>query len=192
MILDRNSLPPGVTQTFELDGTFNGRTTEVLDPGEVNLDVDFGYMPPAPELGSIGDRIWLDEDADGTQDAGEPGLEGVTVELKNASGDVVATDTTDVNGSYLFIELAAGDYTVCVDPATLPGSAEPTFDRDGTLDNETQISLGRGENILDADFGYVSPDLGSIGRPCLRRRERQRCRGSGRARHPRGHRDAQG
>jgi len=32
-----------------------------------------------PEYASIGDRVWLDEDGDGIQDAGEDGVAGVAV-----------------------------------------------------------------------------------------------------------------
>ena len=41
--------------------------------------------------GEIGDFVWLDLDGDGVQDAGEPGLGGVTVELRD-SGGVVCDD----------------------------------------------------------------------------------------------------
>ena len=38
---------------------------------------DFGYQPP----GVVGDFVWNDADDDGLQDAGEPGLADVTVEI---------------------------------------------------------------------------------------------------------------
>ena len=45
-----------------------------------------------------GDTVWLDADASGTptQDAGEPGIDGVTVELYDAcmGGNLIATTTT--------------------------------------------------------------------------------------------------
>ncbi|MBT8198105.1 MAG: hypothetical protein KJO84_06345, partial [Acidimicrobiia bacterium] len=66
---------------------------------------------PEPELGSIGDFVWLDSNGDGVQDAGEPGIPGVTVTL---SGDADATAVTDANGLYGFADLAAGEYTATV------------------------------------------------------------------------------
>lgn len=50
----------------------------------------------------IGNRVWFDADQDGIQDADEPAIAGVTVELRNSDGDVIATTTTDANGEYYF------------------------------------------------------------------------------------------
>ena len=60
--------------------------------------------------GTIGDTVWLDLDRDGTQDGLEPGIEGVTVTLRDAHGNVVATTTTDADGQYAFTDVptAAG------------------------------------------------------------------------------------
>jgi hypothetical protein len=49
----------------------------------------------------IGDRLWRDNNADGLQTAGEPGLSDVTVRLMQGTS-TLATATTDSNGSYLF------------------------------------------------------------------------------------------
>jgi hypothetical protein len=64
--------------------------------------------PPA----AIGDRVWFDTDRDGVQDVGERGVSGVTVQLLNASGAVVATAVTDQQGNYLFENLPPGNYAV--------------------------------------------------------------------------------
>ena len=56
---------------------------------------------------TIGDRIWEDVDADGVQDPGEPGLDGVTVELRGPSG-LIATTTTAGGGAYQFDRLFPG------------------------------------------------------------------------------------
>ncbi|MGK3953999.1 SdrD B-like domain-containing protein [Microbacterium sp. I2] len=65
----------------------------------------------------IGNRVWFDADQDGAQDADEPSIEGVSVELRDADGNVVATTTTDAAGEYYFRSdedgfEPAGDYTV--------------------------------------------------------------------------------
>jgi LPXTG-site transpeptidase (sortase) family protein len=49
----------------------------------------------------LGNRIWLDADGDGIQDAGESPIAGVTVELYQG-GTLIATAVTDANGSYYF------------------------------------------------------------------------------------------
>jgi hypothetical protein len=77
----------------------------------VNLNVDCGYVCN----GQIGDFVWNDLDGNGCQDAGEPGIQGVKVDLYvgcGVSGTPTMTTNTDVNGHYLFSGLCAGIYTV--------------------------------------------------------------------------------
>ena len=50
----------------------------------------------------LGNRIWLDLSGDGEQDPGEPGISGVIVGLYTITGTLVATQTTDINGNYVF------------------------------------------------------------------------------------------
>ncbi|MBK7467929.1 MAG: hypothetical protein IPJ43_14610 [Saprospiraceae bacterium] len=54
---------------------------------------------PAPI--EVGNRVWLDTDKDGVQDAGELAIAGVTVQLIQL-GTVIATSITDANENYLF------------------------------------------------------------------------------------------
>jgi len=53
-----------------------------------NLTVDFGFI----ERVSLGSTLWLDSDNNGTQDVGEPTLEGATVTLLNADGTEFDSD----------------------------------------------------------------------------------------------------
>ncbi|WP_157641056.1 SdrD B-like domain-containing protein [Longispora albida] len=48
----------------------------------------------------IGNRVWWDRDGDGVQDAGEPGVPGLTITLRN--GNQSAKTQTDAEGRYLF------------------------------------------------------------------------------------------
>lgn len=56
----------------------------------------------APAPVEIGNLVWLDTDADGVQDAGEAGIQGVEVQLLDAGGTLIETATTDLNGNYIF------------------------------------------------------------------------------------------
>lgn len=58
----------------------------------------------------VGNRVWFDADQDGIQDADEPALPGVTVELLDADGTVVGTRTTDANGEYYFSSDPTSEY----------------------------------------------------------------------------------
>jgi hypothetical protein len=57
----------------------------------------------------VGNRVWFDADGDGIQDAGEPPLPGLTVNLIR-NGQVVGTRTTDANGEYYFSSDPESEY----------------------------------------------------------------------------------
>ncbi|MEM9549234.1 MAG: SdrD B-like domain-containing protein [Bacteroidota bacterium] len=73
-----------------------------IDNAEINLSIG----------GSIGDFVWNDFDGDGIQDAGEPGIPDVMVELFDATDNLIAVTTTDGNGLYLFTDVIGGDYYI--------------------------------------------------------------------------------
>src|SRR5262249_26034395 len=126
-----------------------------------DLTIDFGFKG----TGKIGDFVWDDTNNNGVQDAGEPGIAGVTVTLTGPGG--TRTTTTDANGKYLFTDLTAGAYTVTVPtpagyaPATstAPGSttANDSNGRPASVTLATNSSTD-----LTIDFGFVKP-LGKIG-----------------------------
>ena len=77
--------------------------------------VDAGLVPgeePAPQVCTVGDYVWMDENDNGVQDDGEPGVGDVTVTLIDADGNTVDTRTTDEEGAYLFEDIECGTYTV--------------------------------------------------------------------------------
>ena len=77
---------------------------------------------PPPAIDKVGDFVWIDQNRNGLQDSGEPGVQGVKVTLKDGAGGTVATKTTDASGKYLFDQLKDGTYQVCFDVANLPAS----------------------------------------------------------------------
>ena len=161
--VDTATLPSGMIQSSDPDGSLDDMTSYNLSGGENNLNQDFGYTG----TGAIGDTIWNDADGDGAQGAGETGLSGVAVSIEadidgDGISDYTETIVTDSNGNYLFGNLPAGNYTITVDPATLPIGYSQSGDPDGTNDNATTLILGTDENNLDQDFGY-NGGTGSIG-----------------------------
>ncbi|WJY57898.1 Serine-aspartate repeat-containing protein D precursor [Corynebacterium afermentans subsp. lipophilum] len=69
--------------------------TVIIEPGKDNLDVDLGVLPS----GSVGDRVWVDEDGDGEQGEDEKGLENVVV-LVSREGEPTRSAVTDANGDW--------------------------------------------------------------------------------------------
>ncbi len=159
-----NSQNPGVTGPI------------TLSSGDSNLTVDAGIFDDAV----IGDRVWEDYDQDGIQDAGEPGISGITVTLESSGPDgtfgnaddvIVATTTTTTTGDYLFSELAPGEYRVRVDPASLPtdmvltgrnAGTDDAVDSDADTDTGylSGVTLAMGDEDLSHDAGvYVPYDL---------------------------------
>lgn len=65
-------------------------------------------------VSAIGDRVWTDVNMNGIQDAGEPGLGGITINLYTCSdpNTVLASTVSAANGSYQFAGLAPGNYLV--------------------------------------------------------------------------------
>ena len=60
----------------------------------------------------IGNRVWDDYDGNGVQDAGEPGMNGLTVTLETPTGN--STTVTSGNGNYTFTVDVYTPYTITV------------------------------------------------------------------------------
>jgi large repetitive protein len=122
-------------------------------------DVDFPFVEPA----TIGENVYIDINRNGTQDAGEMGVPGVTVNLLDENGNVIATQVTDDNGDFLFVDLLPGTYTVVLDPTTFPNDVVPTGDPDGVIDMRFEITVGPGDDIRTAIFALSPPVLPTTG-----------------------------
>ena len=142
--------PAGTTQTYDLDGLSSANQATVNLTAS-RTDVDFGYRTVGTL--SIGNRLWKDANANGLQDSGEAGLNGVTVQLLNSSGTVIATTTTSSDGNYTFSSLVAGTYTVKIVTSTLPANFTPTYDLDG-ISSANQATVNLTASRTDVDFGY--------------------------------------
>jgi hypothetical protein len=131
----------------------------------------------------LGDTVWYDANGNGVQDASEPGISGVVLELyKSLDAPVFARmitgDTTDGNwpacvlkntgldqqGLYCFGVNDPGDYVVRVAAENFqPGGA--LYGYTPTNGNQLSNTLVDG-NVLTYDFGYrsaLSPGTGTIG-----------------------------
>ncbi len=127
--------------------TFN----ETLSMGEVFLDADFCFVTSS---GSIGDTVFDDQDSDGVQNGGEPGIAGVTVDIDCFDG-FADSDVTDANGNYLF----AGAPALVLCSVDVDETTAPVSFNTGVCPTSFPISLGPGEAFLDADFCFESIEV---------------------------------
>ncbi|KPF43260.1 hypothetical protein D621_20060 [beta proteobacterium AAP51] len=187
----RYSLPdlrPGtytLTQPTQPAGTTNGRTVPgsaggtatppsvtpsalagivLTTPGTQSTGNDFAEIP---NTSVIEGRVWLDADNNGSLDATEAGLAGVTIELTGtdaAGRPVNRSTTTDANGQWRFDSLAPGTYTVreptqpagTVNGRTLPGPAGGSATGVGSTPSAISgIALGVGQTAVNNLFGEV-------------------------------------
>ena len=114
-----------------------------LAPGQQGTGYGFGERGVA-----ISGRVFIDLNRDGVDDT-EDGLGGVEIVLRDNGGDVVDTTVTAADGSYGFVGLPAGDYTV--EQTQPPGYGSSTG-------NGVPLTLAAGE-AATADFGETVSTL---------------------------------
>lgn len=160
----------GANDAIDSDAnTATGRTAIVtLAAGDDNLTIDAGLVKK-PEVikGRLGDYVWFDINSNGLQDAGEPGVGNITVQLLDAAGTtVIDTTTTDGNGLYLFDNLDAGNYRVkfiknlatdAFSPQHVGNDPKIDSDPDPLTGITSVIALAQGETNLTIDAGLIKP-----------------------------------
>jgi subtilisin-like proprotein convertase family protein len=175
------------THTFTLplfnalnDGTYwlvmNGTTTgvgvrdiagQLLDgefPAPYNLPSGNGaaggtfQYPFTIRTGAISGNVWRNDNGNGTIDAGEPGINAVTVRLNGPGDDgvlftgddvVIATQVTTASGAYNFSNVASGRYYINVVQSSLPANY-----RLNTPPADKVVNLGIGGIRSNVNFGY--------------------------------------
>jgi protocatechuate 3,4-dioxygenase beta subunit len=128
--------------------------------GQDNLTIDAGIYLQDVVKASVGNKVWEDLNNDGIQDAGEPGISGVIVTLKDDAGVTVATATTNEFGEYIFNDLTPGTYTI--DFATPAGYAASPYtagisnpdNSDNNAGSTAPFTLAPGEKNLNVDAGF--------------------------------------
>ena len=158
----RSSSIKDYDQTEDPDATVDG-TSAVYDMGpghSLQENVNFGYVPDY----SIAGRVYRDSDKSGSYTDGEETFGGVTVDLLDKDGNVVATTTTDKDGNYSFEKLPAGTYRVKVHPDGALAGLDQTEDPDGIADSMSgEITIGFDNQLVTGvNFGYVAPDAPAV------------------------------
>jgi hypothetical protein len=127
----------------------------VLTPDLNAEDYDFGELLPALISGHVGIAV---EGECGTNLT--PPIAGVTMQLLDSTGSVIATTTTDANGNYVFGNLAPGTYGVHeIQPAGYFDVDTHAGTAGGDVSNNlvTAIVLQPSEQGLGYDFCEAPP-----------------------------------
>ncbi|MCP4105010.1 MAG: Cna B-type domain-containing protein [Desulfobacteraceae bacterium] len=141
----------------ELNDTTPGTIPVSVAPGGA-ASANFGEQPG----GSINGDVFNDTDGDGIQDPGEQGIGGVTVELVDSNGNVVATTTTSPDGSYSFTGVQEGSYTVRELDSSDASSTTPNT-IPVTVDPGSSATADFGEQQKNSISGFVFNDLNGNG-----------------------------
>jgi hypothetical protein len=135
-----------------------------LDASGVDTGAPAGYR-------TIVVRAWDDRDANGIQDAGEPGISGLTLGLYTPLNVLVATATTGPDGTYRFVDNVpanVSNYTIRVTGGVPAGwvltTPNANLDSEDRRDSDAQLVAGepritvpnqaRGVNDDSLDVGF--------------------------------------
>ena len=148
-------------------------TNIVLGSGDEGVNYDFCEVQPASVGGNVGYN---------SPDGGKVGIEGVTIQLFDADGNLVADTVTDANGDYLFEGLAPGTYSIAeiqpddfFDADDSVGTVRGAQVGSVTNDRFTDVVLGAGDAGVNYDFcehipasvggnvGFNTPDGDKVG-----------------------------
>lgn len=161
--LEDLNLKKGDIITLRGDG--KGCETAIIDKIKI--------CPAEPEPvkpGALEGRVFADANKDGIDNA-ESGVAGVTVQLLNAAGAVVATVVTAADGSYRFDGLNAGNYSV-VFPTEVDGKVltDANVGANDAIDSDANVTTGQtgsyavtsGNITKDVDAGLKDPGTAAI------------------------------
>ncbi len=164
----------GSNDAIDSDVDANGMSGTVTVTKDGNVDVDLG-LKDKPEPGSLSGRYFCDENGDGLDNNGDPGVAGVVVMLLDSDGnrakDINGVDIPDFvttsDGNYNFANLAAGSYSVKFTDAVSGGAlvakdagTDDTIDSDaddlgGGMSIIRTINVAAGQNTPDNDAGVT-------------------------------------
>ncbi len=127
------------------------------------LDVGFTVTPPVINAATIGDFFWNDINGDGIQQIGEFGVPGITVELLNNVGTVIAKTTTNLDGFYRFTDVLPANYYVKFSNIP-PGYQISLKDQgaDDTKDSDIDIATGISNIFTVANNDVITHIDGAI------------------------------
>src|SRR5262249_52311669 len=129
-----------------------------IGTGTNGINYNFAELVPARLSG----YVYMDANNNGVREAGEPVLPGVSVTLTghNDQGDIRTMTITATDGSYQFLNLRPGVYTLTEsEPTGYLRGRNAVGSAGGTLgaSDLSQITLNMGVNGTEYDFAELVP-----------------------------------
>ena len=140
-----------------------------LEAPELVITYDTEVVCPNPPI-EIGNYVWEDTDGDGIQEAGEPGMPGIAVQLFSDTGTLLATTETNADGQYYFSHagdpsqtwispadsiLEHSDYYVVIESSQFSNNVFTYNDNFYTL-TIPDIPGGQNADLIDSDATTIS------------------------------------
>ncbi|HEX3530839.1 MAG TPA: SdrD B-like domain-containing protein, partial [Thermoanaerobaculia bacterium] len=143
-------VPPGIYR-LRIQGVDLVNLNALLLPNRLVCVDELGAPCTLLRPYALGDTVFVDSNADHTQEPGEPGIPGVVLELRDAAGFLLGTTTTDANGHYRF-EVDSGTYQVVVANSNFAAGG-PLSGYIATIANQITDTVPH-DNVFSYDFGY--------------------------------------
>ncbi|MEL7075833.1 MAG: SdrD B-like domain-containing protein, partial [Cyanobacteria bacterium J06582_2] len=155
-----------------LNGVLPDFDNDAATGNPLTADLDYRDVDTISSAGTIGSQIWDDTNFDGIKNNNEAGLDGVTVELYNAEGNLQNTDITADGGLYQFADITPADYYLEFTSPENYVISPQNLGNDETLDSDINRVTGRTEivtinpgDFLDSIGAGFAPDSEGDGIP---------------------------
>ena len=124
----------------DVTGRFGPNTTDefTVVSTQEKCDLGAGYYTEA----TIGDFVWMDDNANGMRESNEQGVADVVVRAYDYNGDIVGSTTTDNNGQYMIDQLSKETFYLEFDLPNNMVATEYGMGSDSTMDSDINGANG--------------------------------------------------
>ncbi|MEL6910708.1 MAG: SdrD B-like domain-containing protein, partial [Cyanobacteria bacterium J06598_4] len=133
---------PNFADVTDVQGANDSQIALTVAVGETVVAQNFVDEIPASIAGNVSQD-------DNNDDAGDKNLAGITVNLIDNAGVTVATQTTDADGNYLFVDVTPGDYTIVQENDS---NFVDVADVQGANDSQIALNVAIGETVVAQNF----------------------------------------